>query len=36
MKELYKLVKKKYKDFDITPQYLRRVIGDNNITRKSK
>ena len=29
-----KIVKKKYKDFDITPQHLGQVIRDNNITRK--
>jgi hypothetical protein len=34
MKELHKIVKKKYKDFDITSQYLGQVIRDNNITRK--
>ena len=34
MEELHKIVKKKYKDFDITSQYLGQVIRDNNITRK--
>ena len=34
MEELHKIVKKKYKDFDITPQHLCQVIRDNNITRK--
>ena len=34
MSELVKLVKKKYKDFDITPQWLGKVIRDNNQTRK--
>ena len=34
MEELCKIVKKKYKDFDITPQHLGQVIRDNNITRK--
>ena len=34
MEELYKIVKKKYKDFDITPQHLGQVIRDNNITSK--
>ena len=34
MEELHKIVKKKYKDFDITPQYLGQIIRDNNITRK--
>ena len=34
MEELHKIVKKKYKDFDITPQHLGQVIRDNNITRK--
>ena len=34
MEELHKLIKKKYKDFDITPQHLRQVIKNNNITRK--
>ena len=34
MFELAKIVKKKYKDFDITSRQLRNVIRDNNITRK--
>ena len=34
MGELHKIIKKKYKDFDITPQHLGQVIRDNNITRK--
>ena len=34
MEELHKIVKKKYKDFDITPQHLGQVIRNNNITRK--
>jgi transposase len=34
MEELYKIIKKKYKDFYITPQHLGQVIRDNNITRK--
>jgi transposase len=34
MVELHKIVKKKYKDFDITSQHLGQVIRDNNITRK--
>ena len=34
MEELHKIVKKKYKDFDITPQHIGQVIRDNNITRK--
>ena len=34
MTELVKLVKKKYKDFDITPQWLGKVLRDNNKTRK--
>jgi transposase-like protein len=34
LEELSKLVKKKYKDFDITPQWLGKVIRDNNQTRK--
>jgi transposase len=34
MQELHKLVKKKYKDFDITFQHLGQVLRDNNITRK--
>jgi len=34
MEELHKIVKNKYKDFDITPQHLGQVIRDNNITRK--
>lgn len=34
MEELCKIIKNKYKDFDITPQHLGHVIRDNNITRK--
>ena len=34
MEELYKIIKKKYKDFDITSQHLGQVIRNNNITRK--
>ena len=34
MEELHKIVKNKYKDFDITLQHLGQVIRDNNITRK--
>ena len=34
MEELHKIIKKKYKDFDITPQHLGQVIRDNNKTRK--
>jgi transposase len=34
MFELSKLMKKKYKDFDITPQHLGQIIRDNNKTRK--
>ena len=34
MFELAKLVKKKYKDFNITPRQLRNVIRDNILTRK--
>ena len=34
MKELYKIVKKKYKDFDITYQHFGQVIRDNNIIKK--
>ena len=34
MNELVKIIKKKYKNFDITPQWLGKVIRDNNITRK--
>ena len=34
MNELVKLIKKKYKDFDITPQHLGKVLRDNNKTRK--
>ena len=36
MEELHKIVKKKYKDFGITPQHLGQVIRDNNITRKEQ
>ena len=34
MFELAKIVKKKYKKFNITPQHLGKVIRDNNLTRK--
>ena len=34
MKELCKLLKKEFEDFDITPQHLGSVLRDNNITRK--
>jgi transposase len=34
MEELAKIVKKKYNDFDITPQHLGQILRDNNITRK--
>ena len=34
MEELHKIVKKKYKDFNITSQHLGQAIRDNNITRK--
>ena len=34
MFELGKLVKKKYKNFNITSQHLGQVIRDNNKTRK--
>ena len=34
MKELAKIVKKKYKDFNVTPQHLGQIIRDNNLTRK--
>ena len=34
MSELIKIIKKKYKDFDITPQWLGKVLRDNNKTRK--
>jgi transposase len=34
MKELAKIIKKKFKDFDITSQHLGQIIRDNNITRK--
>ena len=34
MTELVKLVKKKYKNFNITPQHLGKVLRDNNKTRK--
>ena len=34
MEELHKIIKKKYKDFDITSQHLGQIIRDNNITRK--
>lgn len=34
MTELVKIVKKKFKDFDITSQHLGKVIRDNNLTRK--
>lgn len=34
MSELSKILKKKYKDFDITSQHLGKVLRDNNKTRK--
>ena len=34
MNELVKLIKKKYKDFDITPKHLGKVLRDNNKKRK--
>ena len=34
MIELYKIIKKKYKHFNVTPQHLGQVIRDNNKTRK--
>jgi transposase len=34
MEELVKIIKKKYNDFDITPQHLGQILRDNNITRK--
>jgi len=34
MQELLEILKKKFKEFDITPQHLGQVIRDNNITRK--
>ena len=34
MLELYKQIKKKYKDFNVTPQWLGKVLRDNNKTRK--
>jgi transposase-like protein len=34
MEYLAKKIKEKYKDFDITPQHLGKVMRDNNITRK--
>ena len=34
VEELHKIIKKKYKDFDIISQHLCQVIRDNNITRK--
>jgi len=34
MTELVKLIKKKYKSFDITPQWIGKVLRYNNKTRK--
>ena len=34
MLELSKQIKKKYKDFNVTPQWLGKVLRDNNKTRK--
>jgi hypothetical protein len=34
MEELHKIIKKKYKNFNIIHQHLDQVIKDNNITRK--
>ena len=36
MEELHKIVKKKYKEFDITSQHLGQVIRDNNIYNQKK
>jgi len=36
MTELAKSIKDKYKDFDITPQHLGKVIRDNNKTQKEE
>lgn len=36
MSELAKSLKDKFKDFDITPQHLGKVIRDNNKTHKRK
>ena len=33
MLELSKQIKKKYKDFNVTPQWLGKVLRDNNKTR---
>lgn len=34
MNELVIIMKNKYPDFDITPQHLRKIVRDNNKTRK--
>ena len=34
MLELSKQIKKKYKDFNVTPQWLGKVLRNNNKTRK--
>ncbi len=34
MEELHKIIKNKYKNFNITPQHLGQVIRNNNITIK--
>jgi len=34
MLELSKQINKKYKDFNVTPQWLAKVLRDNNKTRK--
>jgi len=36
IEESNKIVKKKYKDFDITSQHLGQIIRDNNITKKEQ
>ena len=36
MLELSKQIKKKYKDFNVTPQWLGKVLRDNNKTRKKE
>ena len=36
MNELVKLIKKKYKDFDITPQHLGKVLRDNKTKKRTR
>ena len=36
MTELVKLIKKRYKEFDITPQWLGKVLRDNKTRKRTR